>query len=93
MIRVAIRLVCAYCKTGVQEQHAAIGPRCQETAILGWRREGRVILLQGNVDVLERRGRGGRRADGEAETMRLVQVVIGVLADDDGFDGVEGCMA
>lgn len=88
MIRMAIRLMCSHCKTGVQEQHAAVSPRCQKTAVLGWGCECRVVLLQGNVDILEGSGCGSRRADRETETVGLVEVVIGILTDDDGFDGV-----
>lgn len=93
MVRMAVRLVCPDGETGIQEQDAAIGPRCEKPAVVGWGRECGVVLLQGDVDILERRGRGRRGADGEAEAVGLVEVVIGVLAEDDGLDGVEGRVA
>lgn len=89
----AIRLVRSYGKTGIQKQHATIRPRCEKTAVVGWGRECGVVFLQGGVDVFERRRGGRRRADGEAEPVGLVEVVVGVLAEDDGFDGVEGRVA
>lgn len=93
MVRMTIRVVCSYGKTGIQEQHAAIRPRRKKSAVVGWGCECGVVLLQGYVNVLERRGCGRRRADGEAETVSLVEVVIGVLTDDDGFHVVEVRMA
>lgn len=93
MVRMTIGLVCPYRETGIQEQDAAIRPRCEKPAVVGWGRECGVVFLQRNIDVLERRRCGRRRADGEAETVGLVEIVIGVLAEDDGFDGVEGRVA
>lgn len=78
----------AYRQACIQQEHAAVGPGCQQPAVVGGRFEGRVVPLQGFEDVLEGGwGRGGR-AHGEAHAVGLVDVVVGVLADDDGFDGV-----
>ena len=38
-------------------------------------------------------GREGGRADGEAETVGLVDVVVGILADDYGFHFVKRSVA
>jgi hypothetical protein len=70
-----------------------ICPWCEEPAVLGWRLEVGIVLLEDRVHVLERWRGGGRRADGEAETVGLVVVVVRVLPEDDGFDGVEGCVS
>jgi hypothetical protein len=67
-------------KAGVQQQDAAIGPRCEEAAVLWGRTEGRVVIGETFVDVFEGRGSGGRCADGETKPVGLVQVVVGVLA-------------
>ena len=87
--RVAVGLVRLHRQAGVEQQHAAVGPGRQQAAVARRRLEGRVVALDGRVDVLERRrGRRGR-AHREAEPVRLVVVVVGVLAKDDDLDGVE----
>ncbi len=91
--RVAIWFVCTHRKARVEQQDAAVGPGGQETAVVGWGFERGVVLLEGLVHVLEGRRRAGGRADGEAEAVGLVDVVVGVLAEDDGFDCIEGGMA
>jgi len=93
MIRMAIRLVRADRETGVEHEHTAIGPEGKETAIFGGRGEVGIVFFDGGVDVFKGGGRGGGGADGEAEAMGLVEVVVGVLAEDDGFDGGEGGVA
>ena len=93
MIRMAVRLVRPHRQARVEHQHAPIRPRSQQPAVLGRRREGRVVLLDGRIDVLQGRRRGRRRADGEAQPVGLVDVVVGVLAENDGFDGGEGRVA
>ena len=45
------------------------------------------------VDVGETGGGGGGGADAEAEAVGLVDVVVGVLAQDYDFHGVEGGVA
>lgn len=77
-------------QAGVEKEHAAVGPGCQKAAFVGWRIEVRVVDFEALVDVLE--GWWGRRgwADRETEAVGLVKVVVGILADDDGFDGLEG---
>lgn len=90
---VAVGLVRAHGETGVEEENAAVCPGGEEAASVGRGVKGRVVRFQGGVDVLQGwRSRGGR-ADGEAETVGLVEVVVGVLADDDGFDGRKGRVA
>lgn len=89
-IRVAVGLVGADGQAGVEHEHAALGPRRQQPAFVRRRLEGRVVVLDALVHVGQRRGRGRRRPHGEREPVRLVVVVVRVLADDDGFDFVEG---
>lgn len=82
--------MCAHGQAGVEEQDAALSPGGEETTVVGGRREGWVVAREGFVDVFEG-GRGGRgRLDGEGEAVGLVVVVVGVLAEDYGFDCVEG---
>ena len=81
--------MCAHGQAGVEEQDAALSPGGEETTVVGGRREGWVVAREGFVDVFEG-GRGGRgRLDGEGEAVGLVVVVVGVLAEDHGFDCVE----
>jgi len=93
MVRMAIRLVRADRKAGIQHKYPAVCPWGEEAPVLGGRDEGRIVFFDGDVDVLERGWGGGGGADGEAEAVGLVEVVVGVLAEDDGFDGVEGGVA
>lgn len=91
--RVTVRLVRSHGEAGVQQEDAAVCPGSEETAVLGGRSKGWIVLFQGDVDVLEGRGSGGGRTHGEAEAVGLVVVVVGILAEDDGFHGVERCVA
>ena len=93
MLRVAIRLVCSHRQARVKHQHATIRPWGQQPTVLGWGCEGRVVLLDGGVNVLQGGRRGSGWADGEAEPVGLVQIVVGVLTEDDGFDGGKGGVA
>lgn len=88
----AIRLVRTHSQARVQEQDAAVGPRCQVAVFVGRGREGRVVARERYVDVFQTCGRGRGGAHGEGEAVGLERVVVGVLAEDYGFDGVEGCM-
>ena len=77
-------------EAGVEEEDAAVSPGGEETAFVGWCSEVGIIVFERFVDVHEGgRSRGGR-ANGEGKAVGLVDVVVGVLADYDGFDGVEG---
>lgn len=87
---VRVGLVCAYGQAGVEEKHATLSPGREEAAILGRRRERRIIFFEALVDILKRGRSGCRWANGETEAVGLIQVVVGVLADDDCFDGREG---
>lgn len=73
----------------VQEQHSAVGPGGEQATVFRRGREVGVVVGEGLVDVLQG-GRGGSGwAHGETEAVGLVEVVVGVLAYDDGFDGAE----
>lgn len=91
--RVAVGLMRADRQAGVEEEDATVCPGGEQAAFVRWGFEGWIVLFQRDVDVFETwRGWGGR-ADGEAEAVGLVNVVVRVLAYDDGFDGVEGGVA
>lgn len=87
-----VGVVSADGQTCIEKQDATVGPRRQKTTFVRRRVEGRVIFLQSGVDVLERRWGGCWGTNGEAEAVGLVEVVVGVLAEDDGFDGGERCV-
>jgi len=47
-----IRFVCAHGQTGIEEQHTAVGPGCQESGFVGRRLEVGIVSGEGDVDVL-----------------------------------------
>lgn len=79
----------AHRETGVEEQYAPVCPGRQEAALVGRRSEAWVVACETYVHVFERRRSWCGRADGECESMGLVVVVVGILADDDGFHARE----
>ena len=80
-VGVAVGLVRAHRQARVEQQDAAVRPGGQQAAFFGRRFEGvGVFDLEELVDVGEGGGRWGRRADGEAEAVGLVEAVVGVLA-------------
>lgn len=76
-------------ETGIEQEYPLLGPWSEQPSAVGGLLEGRVVVLQGKVDVLERRGSWRRRAYGEAETVSLAVVVVRVLAYDDRLDLVQ----
>ena len=89
-----IGLVGSHRQTRVEKQYAPICPRGEQTSFPRRRFEAvRVFFLEKFIDVCEGRGRRGRRADGEAETVGLIWTMVGILAEDDAFDGIERCVA
>lgn len=88
LLRVAVGLLVAHGQDGVEHQHALFRPRHEQAAVLGRGLEVGVVLFERDVDVLQR-GWGGSLADGETESVGLVDVVVGVLAEDHGFHRVE----
>ena len=76
-------------EAGVEEQDATVSPGGEQSAFVGRWHEGGVVVLEGFIDVYERRGGWGWWADGEGEAVGLVDIVVGVLTDDYGFDCVE----
>lgn len=89
----AVRLVGPHGQARVEQEYAAVGPGREQAALVARRGEGRVVVLEADVHVAERGGRGGGRAHGECEAVRLVDVVVGVLAEDDDLDRGEGGVA
>ena len=88
-VAVAVGVVSADGEAGVEEEDAAVGPGGEQAAVLGWWAEVWVVLLERGVHVLERWWSWGRRPDREAQSMRLVVVVVGVLAQNDGLHFIE----
>lgn len=93
LFAVAVGLVCADGETSIQQQNTAVSPRSEQATVPRRGLEVRVVLFQGDVHVLQTRRSRGWGPDGEAQTMGLVDVVVGVLAQDDGFHIVEWCVA
>ena len=80
-------------EAGVQEEDAAVGPGGQQTTLIwGWG-EGGIVVLEAGIDIFQGRGSRGGRANREGEAMGLVEVVVRVLAKDNGLDRVEGGVA
>lgn len=88
-----IGLVLADSQTRIDEQDTAVRPGRQQPAAVGRCLVVWVLFLEGFVDVLERRGSRGWWADGKAEAMGLVGVVVRVLACYHNFDVGEGRVA
>lgn len=91
--RMRVCFASANSQAGIDEQHAPLGPRNQQSTfvwrwLVVW-----VFLLKGFVDVLERGWGGVRWTDGEAEAVGLVGAVIRILACDDYLDCVKRCVS
>ena len=82
----AISLVCFYGQTGIEHENTTICPWSEEAALIRRRLERWIVLLDGFVDVYERRGCWGRWADREAQSMGLIDVMIWILPEDNGLD-------
>lgn len=80
-------------QTGIDEQDTAICPWCKKTTVIWWWFEVWIVVCEGFEDVFEGGWCGCRGADGETEAVGLVEVMVGILTDDYGFDGVERCMS
>lgn len=87
-LRVGVCVVSSDGETGVEQEHTLLSPGREQPSAVGRHLEGRVVMLQGKIDVLERRGRWRRRAYGKAEAVSLTVVVVRILADDDRLDAV-----
>ncbi len=85
--------MCADGEARIEHENATFGPGREQSSVFGRRDEGRVVLLEGRVHVLEGGWSGRGRAHREAEAVGLVVVVVGVLAYDDALDRVEGRIA
>ena len=89
-----VGLVRSHRQTRIEKQYATICPRGEQTSFLRRRFEAvGILFLEKFIDVCEGWGRRGGRADGEAETVGLVWTMVGILAEDDAFDGIERCVA
>jgi len=92
-IGMRVGFVSTHGETGVEQEDAAVGPGSEEAAVLGGWDEGGVVFGKRFVDVFQG-GRGGSWGlDGEREAVCLVVVMVGVLADDYGFHGVQRRMS
>lgn len=92
-VRVAVGLVRAHRQARVEHQHATLRPGCQQpTAVRGCLKP-RVIILQTDVDVLQRGRSRCRWPYREAEPVRLVVVMVGILAENHGLDTVDGSIS
>lgn len=77
----------------VDHEDTAVSPGRQQTPVI-WRGfERGVVFLQCDVDVLQGWGCTGRGSHGEAEAVGLIGAVVGILAQDDCLDSVEGGVA
>jgi hypothetical protein len=90
---VRVCVILTDCEARVQQQDTTVGPWREEAAPVWRRLVVRVVDLECLVDVLEGWWCGCGRADGEAEAVGLVGVVVGVLACDDDLDGIEWCVS
>ena len=91
LMRVGLAL--SHRQTCVEQQNATISPWRQQATLVRRSFVIRVLFLESFVDVLEGRRSGVGWTDGEAEAVGLVGAVVGILACDDNFDGVEGCVS
>lgn len=90
MIRVRVGVVRSHGQAGIEQQHAPLRPGCEEASLVGWRDEVGIIIFEAHVHVSERR-RGDRgRPDGEGEPVGLVDVVVGILAENHHANRAEG---
>lgn len=64
--RMAICFMRSNSETRVQQQHTTISPRGEQSTVLGRGFEGGIVLLKGNIHVLQGRGSRRRGADGKA---------------------------
>lgn len=84
-VRVTVGLMGSNRKTSIEEQYAAVRPRGKKPTSIRRFFEVWVVFFQGDVYVLEGwRCRDGW-ADGEAEPVRLIDIVIGILTNDERF--------
>jgi hypothetical protein len=90
---VGVGLVCSDCEASVQHEDATVCPGSEETSAVRWWLECGIVLLEGDVHVLEGGWRRSWGTNGEGQSVSLVIIVIGILANDDDFDIAEGSMA
>lgn len=93
MVCMGIGLMCSNCKTRIDEKDSAVCPGRKKTAIIGRWFEIWIIFCKGFEDIFEGGRSRCRSANGETETMGLVEVMIRILTNDYSFDGIEGCMS
>lgn len=87
-----IGIVCTDRQTCVQHQHTAVRPwRKQASLIRRWF-EARVVFLQCDINILQRLGRLARGSHGEAEPVRLADIVVWVLAENYDLDILKRCV-
>lgn len=80
-------------QASIQHQDTTLGPGCQKTTLLGRSFKRRIIVLESNIDVGERRGSGRWWSNRKAKAVSLIVIVVWILADNDGLDLVQGSIA
>lgn len=80
-------LVRPYCQSGVEEQHALLGPTGEVTA---YGNRCAQVTLNFLKDILQRRRKRYPVIHGKAQAMCLAWTMIRILTDDDDFHLVEG---
>ena len=88
-----VGIVCLDSQASIEQKHTTIGPRSQQTTLVGRWGEIGIVLFDCQVDVLERGWSDSWRADREAEPMSLVGAVVGILTKDNNLHSIKRCMA
>lgn len=93
LVGMAVGLVGTNSEACVEHQNATLGPRREKPTFISWRLEVRIVNLDSLVDIDQRRWGSDRGSDGEAQAMGLVMIVIGILANNYHFNGVQRCVS
>ncbi len=89
LLPMAVGLMSPHREHGIQQQDALIRPMGEVAMLRNRHTERRVQLL---VDVLQRRRNPDPTTDGKAQPVGLTGAVVGVLAQDDDANSIEGCV-
>ena len=92
LVRMTIGFVRPDRQTGVQQEDATVSPGRKQATVLGRWLKRRIVVLQGDVDVLERWRSRDWGPSGETQAMRLIDVMVWILTKDNRLDGVQRSM-